>query len=120
MLCLQNDEWTSEAATARAAEKPPQALSDAAATLLDILKNLDPEAFETNRPEPKMPLCKAMSRKVSAGLIAQGWFPEPHLLSNLPGAGKLTDSGHTAEHNALRSLKRKRIIGFNRSIVWLV
>jgi hypothetical protein len=89
--------------------------------MLHALKNLDPRDAETVRPEAEMPLSLTFRRgNLRAVLIAQSWFPESQLLSVVSKPGKLTESGYVAENNALRALKRKGFINYNRERVWLI
>lgn len=104
---------------AKTGPKRETKLAVAPALVLRTARQLDPRFLEDIRPEPDMPVCHAARREVLRdALIAQGWFPE--LLSDAAGGLKATRAGLVAENNALRTLKSKNFVNFNREWVWLL
>ena len=50
------------------------------------------------------------------GLIQRGWFHD----GQLSDSGGLLKAAYTDENNALRALKTRNFLAFNRAHVWLV
>ena len=96
-------------------------LADKPATMLREVRDLIDRHGEPLTPAPNYPLARAVTRNlVQSRLIDRGWFPENLLCADADGKTKLTRQGFAPEHNALTTLKRKGLLSFNRSYVWLL
>ncbi len=99
---------------ARLADKP-------ALLLREIRKALALHGRE-QMPEEGSSECLAVARsRVRERLISAGFYPDHQLCTALQDKGgqvSPTKVGLTAESNALITLKRRQIIGFNRFLVW--
>jgi hypothetical protein len=100
-------------------------ITDTQAQFLDVARNVIAGSGDLLVPMPMMPKVRAVSRAIlRAELIAAGCFPEPMLESSFPDrkandTPKLARSGYSMEHNALRGLKRQRLLMFSQEWVWL-
>ncbi len=96
-------------------------LADKPATMLREVRDLIDRQGEALTPAPNYPVTRAVTRNsVQSRLIDRGWFPENLLCVDPDGKTKLTRQGFAPEHNALTTLKRKGLLSFNRSYVWLL
>ncbi len=96
-------------------------LPDGPAVLLREWRNLLAECGEPAQPEPAMPLVTAVSRvMLRQRLVDRSWFPESMLSIALNGSATLQRSGYTPENNALKMLKRRGFLAFNREWVWRI
>lgn len=81
-----------------------------------ILMEAFAEVGHDDRPEPGMPTVKTISRdQLRQTLIRKSWFSEQHL-----DGIEVLKRGFTDENNALRALKLRGLIAFNRAFVWMV
>ncbi len=110
-----------EEGAATSPRKAAPKLPEAAALLLRELTGLAADgAGEMTKPEPGMPMVRAIPRDVlRARLIRVGWFAPDQISAVLPGSEKPTRSGYRAENKALNTLKLRGLAGFNRDAVWL-
>jgi hypothetical protein len=101
--------------------KADRALDDAQAMFLGIARNVIAGAGEMVVPIPLMPQVLAVSRGVlRTELIRAGCFPETMLENRKANDGcQLAGAGYSMEHNALRGLKRRELLMFDRQWVWL-
>ncbi|MBV9563165.1 MAG: AAA family ATPase, partial [Bradyrhizobium sp.] len=92
-------------------------LTDAHADFRDHVMEIIADQGRAIVPEAGMPTVTGVTRELlRQQLIKRGWFHQGQLSKD----GKLRDASYGVENNALRALKRKRIIGFGPGFVWLI
>jgi hypothetical protein len=125
IIRLVDDAWSGEALVVGGRRNPASdeaRLADKPALLLrEIRKALALHGRE-QMPEEGSSECLAVARsRVRERLISAGFYPDHQLCTALQDKGgqvSPTKVGLTAESNALITLKRRQIIGFNRFLVW--
>jgi hypothetical protein len=123
-ITLRNDEWTWLPAEP-GAERPTKGrpMSDATELLRRAIHHLasDKDVVLTV-VQTGMPAVRAVSLgNVKRHLMEEGWFTETVHYQSGKGPDdfpRLTKSGHNRMANALATLKRRGICGYNRSFVW--
>jgi AAA domain len=91
-------------------------MNDRHATLWDHVKAMMAQSGMPVVPTMGMPEVTGMPRpSLRNGLIQRGWFHEGQLLDG----EKVAKAGFTEENNALTALKRRNLVEFNRTYVWL-
>lgn len=127
IIRLHQDQWTSEVGTAsKAAEAAKRGkgrpMTDANQDFHDAVLQLayTPDISWTVIEEG-MPKVRAVPRKaLRQHLVETDWFVE-HVDYSEKSVGdfsELTTKGYQRENDALRTLMKKRLIGFNRGFVW--
>jgi hypothetical protein len=126
IIRLVDDVWSHESA----AEPPKSATSTTGAKLsgknvnmLEELRKAIKLHGRIQKPETDIDECPAVARSVlRERLVVAGWFAEDMLCTALDGeqsTTKLTQKGQNAEINTLITLKRNKLLGYNRFLVWL-
>jgi hypothetical protein len=103
-----------EVASAAAFADRSRKLADGPALLLRTLQAIPPSLVS---PAFGLPIMPCVHRKLLRSvLVTEGWFPEDLVSDD----GSLRKPAPSIENNALRTLKRRCIVGFNRAYAWLI
>jgi KaiC/GvpD/RAD55 family RecA-like ATPase len=98
-------------------------LSDRNETLFREIENAVAAGLgEVIAPIDGMVQLRALQRtQLRYRLVDAGWFSEAHILGNTRETKMaLTNPGYSAELDALKTLKRRGLVGFTRDFVWLI
>jgi hypothetical protein len=123
---LRDDVWSADTAPAPDRLAPDRRFGKLGTDnrlLFRTIQNLLAEGLgEMAEPVPGIGLIEVLRRStVRDRLIRDGWFSEGELESKLEsssGSAKLTQKGMDTEAKALKALKDKGLIGFNRHRAW--
>lgn len=119
---LVDDKWTAEPVNRTQAVSDDKSLSDKHAAMFDAIKaTLARHGFIQRTEEDGKEHFSAARQTVRDHLIAASWFTEEQLFTAFEDGRerqKPTKAALTIENNALTALKRKKIIDFNRALVW--
>jgi hypothetical protein len=92
-------------------------MNDRHASLWDHIKALMAQSGTQITPIIGMPEVTGMPRPtLRNGLVQRGWFHDGQLLDG----DKVAKAGFTEENNALTALKRRNLLEFTRTHVWLL
>jgi hypothetical protein len=123
---LVDDTWSHESVEQSAKSDTTSAgpkLRDKNVIMLEVLTKAIKLHGRIQNPEIDVAECPCVARSIlRERLISAGWFAEDQLCTALHGEETktiTTDKGDSAMSNALITLRRKKLVGYTRFLVWL-
>ncbi|HUB48346.1 MAG TPA: AAA family ATPase [Acetobacteraceae bacterium] len=117
---LRDDRWTSDRTETAPAKTREERLSDKPALMLAEARRLISAKGYLFQPEEGAKTVRGVTRvSLRERLIEAGWFSDNMLCTALQGETELKRSAYSTESNALITLKRRKLLAFNRDSVWV-